>query len=697
MRRRFRVGGLVLGVWLASAVPLGAQPLAWSVQWHPYSLQGYATVRLQVINLATAAIQASFTVPEGIVAGHGVLTPDGRYFLLPTSVGIARFFTNPPELDRILGAGVSVRELYIEPTGVRLHAVGDFGHAVLDWETGAPLSIDCCVQPRILFTPDGGTSVYFEPRGPRTAPTETVIGVFSEPAHSLRWSITVPGSVWETAISSSYLALESLGLEQILIWNLTDGSELGTLARTLTTGGLAWRGDTLLVSRLVSQNDARLSAFDLPDLDERVLRDVAPPVFGRIEALRIRVSDDGKYGYWLVYSGLQLFSSGTSYTIVDLDTAAVTAHGSFGPQWQRDFTLEAVPRCLFSVPALVPAIVPAEGGYVGIEVTPSAGCRPWTAPGTRNPGPHSGPATVLAGLTPSIAASPTSHELQIVGQRTTIQQASATPAAPTLGLEVFGNRATLTWTADIGAGVTSWVVRGARAGQPIADVATLTAGIHSWDSPPLPPGSYEIDVVGMNYAGRGPASTRLRFSIGVSQLPEAPTGLSASVVDDSVSLTWNPSSSGPAPASYLVEAAAAPSGAYVPVMTTLLPRATVPRAPIGSWEVRVRAQTAGGPGTASAPITVTTRACEVAPGPPQRPWRWTSYYPDTTTLRWLPSASGSVHEYVIEAGTVPGATDLGRVQVDGGSREYVIPLNFSSGWIQMRARNACGVSQAVIF
>ena len=233
------------------------QPLAWSVQQHPVSQIGPYVTRLQVRNLATGVVEASFDIPDRIEAGHGVLSPDSRYYLLPTNIGIARFVTSPPALDTILGAGVAVRELFIEPVGARLHAVGDFGHAVLDWDTGALLSLECCAQQRILFTPDGSKSITIEPRGSRSAPTETVVNVFAEPVHTLQWSITVSGRIDSPVVSDSNLALVSSGLGQVLIGAWRTAPNRGVSGRPAV-----WSGAPTRCSSAAS-DDCRRSIFPI--------------------------------------------------------------------------------------------------------------------------------------------------------------------------------------------------------------------------------------------------------------------------------------------------------------------------------------------------------------------------------------------------------------------------------------------------
>jgi hypothetical protein len=216
---------------LVLAGTAAAQPTGWLVIGQD----------LRVLNLSTNQTDGAFTIPNDFEARRGVLTPDGRYYLLPTNRGIARFVTNPAAFDGMLTVEADVDRLTVEPVGTRLHAIGDFGHAVIDWETGALLSVECCARPSLSFTPDGRTSVYVQTRTIAAGTTETEITAFSEPGHTVRWSLRLPGG-GHFAIGETHLAVNSRG--EVVVLNLEDGVEGGRVARS---GHLAWRGQTLIV------------------------------------------------------------------------------------------------------------------------------------------------------------------------------------------------------------------------------------------------------------------------------------------------------------------------------------------------------------------------------------------------------------------------------------------------------------------
>jgi hypothetical protein len=271
-----------------------------------------------------------------------------------------------------------------------------------------------------------------------------------------------------------------------------------------------------------------------------------------------------------------------------------------------------------------------------------------------------------------------------------IAQPSAAPAAPDLEAAIVGNRVALTWTPATGAGMTGFVIRGAINGSAVSDVVQLPAHRRAWTSPPLPVGSYEVELVAVNGTGRGPASHRRSFSVGVTDIPLPPAGLSARIADDRVDLTWTPASTGAAPAGFVIEAAAGGSTVFAAVARSDVPSLVATRVPIGTWHIRVRAATAGGVSEPSSVVTAATTPCSAPPAPPLAPWAvWT---PPLVSVRWSPSPSGSVEDYVIEVGSVSGGADIGRLVVPGTRLSDTEPVSSLAAFVRVRALNACGQS-----
>jgi hypothetical protein len=668
-----------------------AQPLAWSVQASPVDSPPPSANQLVVFNFATGLTEFQFAIPSGVRTGSGVLTPDGRYFLLPTNVGIGRFTTNPPAFDRLLAAGVNVAAFVVEPSGTRLHATGAFGHAVLDWESGATLSTACCTQPSIVFSPDGQTSVYLETIDESGAEF-TRITVYSEPAHTARWSTDLPGASGPpAAVNDTDLALPlSTPLlrpgSRLYILRLSDGALRRMLFRA--PAGMAWHGSELLMSESSLNLEQRLTAYD-PDTDtERIV--VSTSLAG-LRPGRVTIGTDAR-AYWFLVSGMMGGPYSTYQSIVDLASGTLVRQpGIFASGLHTAPAIEVAPLCQFVVPAS--AAAPPAGGNVSIPVVPGPGCRSWTAPAGLNPGPHTGAATVLIPAGPNTTAGVRTFNVSVAGQRVSIEQPAALPAPPTLTIEhLRSNRLLLNWAPQAGGGVTSWVIRGAVAGGAVTDLVSVEPSQRAWPSPPLPPGSYEVEVVAVNAAGRSAPSNRVRFSLNVSERPAPPIDLAAAVVGDRISLSWAASPQGPAPSGYVVEGADASGVNFVAVASTTMPSLIIPDAPIGTWHVRVRAHTAGGTSEPSAPVILTTAACTTPPAAPASVWTVRTAL--TTTLRWSPPAGHAVRDYIVDVGTALGVADLGQFVVAGEIQEFsgVALSSPVTAIVQVRARNACGIS-----
>lgn len=406
-------------------------------------------------------------------------------------------------------------------------------------------------------------------------------------------------------------------------------------------------------------------------------------------ALGVTLSPDGRYAYWQLFVYLQGPLAWTQYRVVDLDALAVVSQGILSNQ-SSNVAIEAVPHCLFSGPTTV--VAPATGGVVGVAVQPGPGCRPWSVADSSvlNPGPHDGPATILVNTWPHGSGQPYQRALHIGGRSVTITQPASAPASPVLDAAVEGDRVRLTWTPGFGSGILSFAIRGAALGGPTTHVASVSASLRTWTSPPLGAGSYAVELVAVNGSGVSAPSNLVTFSLGVHASAEAPTGLAATVVDNRVALAWQPAATGPAPSGYIVEAAAEGVSAFSEVARTTGPALVISQAPIGSWQVRVRAATAGGAGPASAPVSFATSACTLPPASPQQPWSlWT---PPAFTVQWAAPLTGSADEYILEVGSASGISDLGRIVVPGDRLSITEAVESIRAFVRIRARNACGES-----
>jgi hypothetical protein len=666
-----------------------AQPTAWSAQRVYIPPAGPNRFFLRVLDLGVGGTIATFEAPAGVTMTTGALTPDGRYYLAATNLGVVRFTTSPPAIDRLIAAPGPVANVVVAPTGTTAQVGGGFGRGVIDWEAGTLISSRCCEQPIISFTPDGTRRLEVLLSG-ANLPSDATVTAIDTATEATLWTRSVPSFGGGLAPSGSHLAFNSAG--DMVVLDTTTGTEVVRLPHGLL--GMHWRGDSIVGLRLIPSTTgglgtARLATYRIPAATETVIRE-SQYSFSSLP-IGLRLSADGRHAYLLHFQSLLGISvSNTSYEVIDLDTARTIGRGGFGSQSQADLVLEGVPQCVLAVPEGLTA--PARGGTVDVPVVPTANCRPFMAPFAMNPGPHTGPVVVGIHLQPSQAPMPTNNFATIGNAEVRILQDAAPPAAPRLRGTVDGNRARLSWDPGIGAGITGFEIRGAVAGTAMTTVLVTQGSARDWTTPPLAPGSYAVQVAARNFAGPGPASNEYRFSVGVATLPDAPTNLQAGVIGDQVTLSWAPPSSGPAPAAYVVEAAPAGGGPFAAVARTSDTSFRVSGAPVGNWQVRVRGVTAGGAGGPSDVVAVAPTHCASPPSAPQTPWVLVTY--PTQTLQWLPPASGSVERYVVEVGTALGRRDIGTLGVNGDTTSVTVPAGSGTPFAlaRIRAVNACGES-----
>jgi hypothetical protein len=127
-----------------------------------------------------------------------------------------------------------------------------------------------------------------------------------------------------------------------------------------------------------------------------------------------------------------------------------------------------------------------------------------------------------------------------------------------------------------------------------ADVGTFAIGNATRATASLPSGTYFVRVSAVGTTGPGLASSEVVVTVpGGSTAPEAPTGLTAVVLDDIVTLRWTAAAGNAT--TYLIEAATS-SAPTTPTafVTGHLDTTLTTMAPRGSYVVRVRAANAFG-------------------------------------------------------------------------------------------------------
>jgi hypothetical protein len=243
------------------------------------------------------------------------------------------------------------------------------------------------------------------------------------------------------------------------------------------------------------------------------------------------------------------------------------------------------------------------------------------------------------------------------------------PDAPVLSGSAAGNKVSLAWgSAPTGCEATTFVVEaGSAPGASNLHVGHM--GSTRTFAATVPNGVYYIRVRGINDLGSSPPSAELVLYVGVTPVPGAPSGLVATVTGQTVSLSWQPPTSGGPVQQYLIEAGTAPGQTGIgtfPVSGTAFQTAGVPP---GAYFVRVRAQNAGGAGAPSNEVIVSVGS--QLPGAPAN--LTASVAPGgRVTLRWLaPAAGGPVAGYRLEAGAGPGLANLAVVTLAASPTSFV--------------------------
>jgi hypothetical protein len=181
-----------------------------------------------------------------------------------------------------------------------------------------------------------------------------------------------------------------------------------------------------------------------------------------------------------------------------------------------------------------------------------------------------------------------------------------------------------------------------------------------------------------------------------SQIPGAPTGLTASSSGSSVTLGWRAPTSGFAPDTYIIEAGLASGLADLGNFSTGTTETTFSATGVrqGTYYVRVRAGNAAGTSEASnEAILMVGGGCTTAPGAPGS-LVVVSVSGGAVVLAWN-AASGNPTSYVVEAGSRPGGTNLANSDL-GSPATSLTATGVGPGtyYVRIRAKNPCGLSSA---
>lgn len=157
--------------------------------------------------------------------------------------------------------------------------------------------------------------------------------------------------------------------------------------------------------------------------------------------------------------------------------------------------------------------------------------------------------------------------------------------------------------------------------------------------------------------------------------------------------------SGSTATSYVLEAGVAPGDASLAASDTgsSATSLTVATVPTGTYFVRVKARNSAGISAASNEIVVVVGgSAGPCSGPPSAPAALTATVSgQTVTLNWT-AAAGIVTTYVLEAGSISGASNLVNAATGSTSTSLTAVAPPGIYFVRVKARNPCGTSTAIV-
>ena len=211
--------------------------------------------------------------------------------------------------------------------------------------------------------------------------------------------------------------------------------------------------------------------------------------------------------------------------------------------------------------------------------------------------------------------------------------------------------------------------------------------------PGVPPGTYYVRVKAVNAHGTSTASNEVMLVVGAGGvgLPDAPTNLSAFMAGDKITMTWTPALGGGPASGYVVEAGSSSGASNIAALD--VPGASFAFSPVpnGFYFLRVRARNATGVSLPSAEVMLIAGS---VPAPPSSPSLSHTVSGSTVTLSWAAPAFGPVTEYIVEAGSATGLSNLAVSRVGNVLTQSFAGVPPGTYYVRVRAVNALGASIA---
>jgi 5-hydroxyisourate hydrolase-like protein (transthyretin family) len=309
------------------------------------------------------------------------------------------------------------------------------------------------------------------------------------------------------------------------------------------------------------------------------------------------------------------------------------------------------------------------------------------------------PSTALssgARITISGAAADAGADLAelVTGVNFALDARTQAPNAPSnLRIVTTSGTGVFTWTAPSlfnGGAPASYLLEAG--GSPGTTFITLPVPLGtSFTVPGVPPGTYYVRIKAVNAHGASAASNEVRLVVGAggTGLPDAPTGLTAFMAGDRITITWTAALGGGPASGYVVEAGSSSGASNIASLNVPGRSFVFSPVPNGFYFLRVRARNAAGVSLPSTEIMVVVGN---VPAPPSSPSLGHSVNGSTVTLSWTAPAFGPVTSYVVEAGSAPGLSNLAVVNVGNVLTQSFAGVPPGTYFVRVRAVNAQGAS-----
>ena len=173
-------------------------------------------------------------------------------------------------------------------------------------------------------------------------------------------------------------------------------------------------------------------------------------------------------------------------------------------------------------------------------------------------------------------------------------------------------------------------------------------------------------------------------------VPPAPTGLVTQVHGTFVNASWDPVHPSAGVTSYIVRVGTAPGASNL--LDTVVNQTSISgHSSPGTFYWRVIAVNAAGAGLTSSEAQFAVGGRCTPPGPPQHLTFWLDGR--TVNMRWWAPAIGSaVTNYILEAGSLPGLTNLHNRTTGSAATHASTPAQPGLYFARLRAQNECGIS-----